>query len=128
MTDLWNKLCYERVRADNSSDLTHLHFLYLSNTCVFDHAHGHAQSLPFWIGIYRLQKLPNIIVLCSYFYNYGKIEKYWFIMSVCLDLKVQNHLVYQSHSKDNYRYILSVHLVCSHYYFSNNLCGLICAL
>ena len=45
--------------------------------------------------------LPDKIVLCSYFYNYGKIEKYWFIMSVCLDFKVQNHLVYQSHSKGN---------------------------
>ena len=56
MTDLGNKLCYERVRAITPLSLLICNFLYLSNTCVFDHAHGHAQSLPFWICIFRLQQ------------------------------------------------------------------------
>ena len=69
MTYLGNKLCYERVRADNSSDLTHLRFLYLSNTCVFYHAHGHAQSLPFWIGINRLQHQKFVPPSTSQFFS-----------------------------------------------------------
>ena len=63
MTDIGNKLCYERVRAITPPSLLICDFLYLSNTCVFDHAHGHAQSLPFWICIYRLQQQKFCVIV-----------------------------------------------------------------